>query len=204
MRIRTLLAALALCGALTSAGQAYYSFVPPGYDLQDLPHEKYFQWGINWSVPTGEAIVSASLTFRNIYNWTEEDNDRLWVHLLQGAPAGVTSGNDNQAYGSWFQPPQYLGENILLNEFDNLPEGEDDAQTIIYNFDSIEIQALNSYAADGNFGLGFDPDCHYYNDKVRLKINTAVSPIPEPGTIILLGLGLTGVAGLRRRRGNKA
>jgi len=56
---------------------------------------------------------------------------------------------------------------------------------------------LNSFAADGLFGLAFDPDCHYWNDGVQLTINAEV---PEPATLLLFGLGTLGLAAYRRRR----
>ena len=52
---------------------------------------------------------------------------------------------------------------------------------------------LNAYAADGRIGLGLDPDCHFYNDGITLRLVT-----PEPTSLALLGLG--GLAMMHRRR----
>jgi hypothetical protein len=53
------------------------------------------------------------------------------------------------------------------------------------------------WLADGNFGFGIDPDCHYYNDGVVAAIETR--PVPEPATMLLLASGLMGLAGVRRK-----
>lgn len=70
--------------------------------------------------------------------------------------------------------------------------------------DSSAVDEFNSWAADGTWALGIDPDCHFYNDGVTFTITTRQGPthppIPEPMSIILGAMGLASVAGLRRFR----
>ena len=176
-----------MLGGVTEA--ATYTFQPTPADLYDLDHSSYYTWGIDWDIPAGEIIVSASLSFDDIRNWDSESND-LWVHLLDSATAGVTSDRDNQGGGDNFS-----GQGILLHHWQDLPAS---AQDITYDFDPFEIATLNTYLTDGNFGLGFDPDCHYYNNGITLNIETASVPIPT--TILLLGSGLLGFGLLSRRK----
>lgn len=53
---------------------------------------------------------------------------------------------------------------------------------------------------DSTFGVGFDPDCHFYNDCIKLVLETG-PVVPEPGTIVLVGAGLALLAAGARRRG---
>ncbi len=66
-----------------------------------------------------------------------------------------------------------------------------------YNFSASNLSTLTSYIADGHnggsgfadFGIGFDPDCHFYNDGITLNITTV--RVPEGGmTLIMIGCGL--------------
>jgi hypothetical protein len=59
-------------------------------DLGDLDHHYYYAWTIGLiSVPTGEAITNAYITFQNLYNW---DNTRnvLFMDLFDRPSAGGT------------------------------------------------------------------------------------------------------------------
>lgn len=167
-------------------------FTPDPADLLDMEHGHFYIWGINWSVPTGETIVGASLFFDNIRNWDDSTND-LWVHLFDTAPLGTGQYTDSDPA----EDDEFATEpGTLLEHYVNLPAT---AQDITYTFSDSELLALKGYVADGLFGLGFDPDCHFYNDGVSLTIETQT--VPLPGALLLGGLGLSSaVAALRRRR----
>lgn len=172
------------------ASATTYTFNPsPRADLWDLDHEKYYTWGINWSITDGEIIESASLFFDNIRNHDSGPND-LWVHLLDSATVGVTVGTDHQGGGDYFS-----GQGTLLNHWENLPAT---AQDITYNFTADQLADLNAFFANGNAGFGFDPDCHFYNSGITFTIETAQVPIPA--ALWLLGSGLLGLIGIRRTK----
>ena len=78
---------------------------------------------------------------------------------------------------------------------------------------SIDVNTLTQYLlsanalSNSNFGIGFDPDCHYSTLGVHLNIVTAdrlptpPNPVPEPGTFLLLGSAIATLALAKRKLG---
>jgi hypothetical protein len=64
------------------------------------------------------------------------------------------------------------------------------------------LNTLNSYAADGSFDFGFDPDCTYSGSvtfnytTITNRITTVPDSVPTFG---LLGISMLGLAALRRK-----
>ena len=184
-----------ICLLCSNASAAMYSMSPSDPDLGDLDHSKNYTWGINtpWDVTPDEnfqyeRVASATLSFDSIRNWDSSPNV-LYVHLLDHALLGVDVDHDGQGGGDEFD-----GMGVELITYHDLPAT---SQDLSYSFNEDEIAALNTYAADGRFGLGFDPDCHFYNSGVTLKVET----VPEPVTLVLMAAGLPIL--LRRRQRNK-
>ena len=50
-----------------------------------------------------------------------------------------------------------------------------------------------------DFAVGYGNNNTYYNDSTGLKFTANISTIPEPTTMLLLGFGLVGLAGVRRK-----
>jgi hypothetical protein len=192
------------------AGATTYTFNPSDSgardDLWDLDHWKHYTWGIDWIIPEDETIESATLHFEDIGNWDTNSNI-LFVHLLDGATPGVTIGSDDEEDREDF----FIGQGRLLEDeeekiFEDLPFRPWNDPTkgidLTYEFDALDIAFLSDYVEDGNFGLGFDPDCHFWNEGVTLTIETTadpVNPVPEPSTLLLISFGLLGLAGLGRK-----
>jgi len=205
-KIAVVFIAVLLMITVSSLASVTTLFLPGDADLADLPHDKYFTWGINVSSLSGQTITGAKLTYCNIWDWTVEQ-DHLYTHLLNDAPLGVTPGVDNQGGGD-----KFIGQGILLEN--GLPDGDSVLNTpgwndpvggharnfnLVYDFGAMGIlDQFIAYAADGRVGFAIDPDCHYFNDRVKLEITTAV--VPVPGAVLLGGIGIAMVGWLKRKQ----
>jgi PEP-CTERM motif len=177
--------------ASSSLSAGTYFFNPTPSDLYDLVHQKYYTWGIEWDHTT-ETITEAVLTFTGIYDWRQEV-DSLYMHLLDDPAIGVTIGSDNEGGGDYF-----AGMGPWITTWSDPNGGSANKTNLSYSFSSLGlVDDLNAFAADGDFGIGLDADCHYYNEGIGLEITT--SPIPEPATLSLLGIGFA-MIGMRYRR----
>lgn len=214
LTMKKLITLLALIGLFASqaALATTFTFTPSGNssleadpdDLNDLDHYYYYKWKINWTVPTGETIVGATLFLNNIKNWDNQANV-LYIHLIDRSTvgSGVSSGSDNQGGGDFFLGKPLIGTLTNLNTtardvwFDlggSVTQSLDQGSAVS---GGNRLADLASFAADGKFTLGFDPDCHYYNDGVQFTIETRRVP-DSSFTGFLLTLGLLGIGMVRR------
>ena len=195
------------------------TYLPIVPDMYDLDHTGAYLWTINSSALVGKTILSASLFIDNIRDWKIESNDVLFIRLLNGSPfsPGVNPGGnihtyvDNQASGDFFKDNAYgtvgVNNDSLIAYHDLLPyttqQLNSGASTdLTYNFNANQIAKLMTFAGDGKFAMSFDPDCHYFNDGIKLSITTAPPAppsVPEPASMLMMGAGLLALAGLRKR-----
>ena len=187
-----------LAQAIIAEPGSPYTFQPSPADLYDLDHYYYYTWGIQWTLPEGEQIVGATLSIADITNWNDGRNV-LYIHLIDDVRPGVLGGRDNQGGGD-----QFLNAGPLIAEYHDT-NGVATTDNLDYHFGAELLADLNDFIANnGNFGFGFDPDCHFWNEGVTFTIETEPAVTPEPATISILALGLTSLGLIRRRRSRKS
>lgn len=181
----------AIIGAAAVASANTYNFTPNPVDLNDLDHYYAYSWGLNFNVPTGHTITGATLTIKDIWDWTPE-NDILYVQMLDNPSLGVKQNYDNQGGGNYFG-----GQGTAVGTWSDPVGGHSTNFDLKFDLKQLGLLTkLNQYAADGRIGFGFDPDCHYYNKGVNLCITTEA--VPEPATMGILAA--SGIAALLRRK----
>ena len=192
--MKRILLAVAGLGAVAFANAGTYTFVPNPANLDNLDHYKYYSWGINWALPQTEVITEATLKIKNIYDWTEEENDHLFTHLLDHPPLGFKTYTDDQGGGD-----AWAGQGVLIGDFSDPQGGSPRGYDLVYKFSELGVlDKLNQFVQDGRFGFGFDPDCHYFNDGATFTIKT--ESVPEPVSLVAVGAAVLGIARKRFAR----
>lgn len=192
MNNRMIMLVLAVALGLVSSGYAGESFFQSNpANLGDLDHYKAYTWGVDLGFSTAEKpITEFSVTFEGIYNYNTAPKV-LYIHLLESSEAaGLNVYRDLAAKGDYFD-----GQGVLIAVWSDsiaVP------QTVSFTFDQNLLDILNTYAADGRFAFGFDPDCYYRNDGFTFAASFAPI-VPAPAAIVLAGMGTALIGWLRRR-----
>jgi hypothetical protein len=88
-RIQSVLIILVAVLALPAVARASSIILDTPVSMDSMDHGYYYIWGTqNWSLPSGEHVVSATLQIDGVYDWTYENNDKLAAYILKSPGVG--------------------------------------------------------------------------------------------------------------------
>jgi len=202
-----------------------------GVNQFDWDHHRAYSWQIGSINLSGQALTSATITFKNIANWDTNTN-KLFVHLFNNAGtfatssgtrsatsgAGVTSyvddpGDPQLVIADNFAAASLSSSNVLnvstgtnntyLFEasFNMVGQGGYVAQDYTYTLTAAQLATLASYIASGN-DIAFGFDPDCHFWNNGIVVTLGTTNVPEPMSLVLLGSGLAGLYFRRRRQQN--
>lgn len=206
---------------LALAAISFSDIIITGDDLGDIEHSQAAMWRINLEDDFAEAgitvddVTAVHLEIDNITNYSSYDwNNILYLSLLDMKPTSTTEDFELLFFDNEVGNIDYFRDTkeYVVDINGDVYQGYQSRSTIgswtDYNgryikddlsFD-IDLETFKDYyntESTGRIGIGFDGDCHFYNDGVKLVVQTSV---PEPAMISLLGFGLLGIFFSRKRK----
>ncbi len=137
---------------------------------------------------------------RTTFGWYEVGNSSAVHQIFSGADGpGATAGTSFTSgtnFGFYINP-NGVSNNTMYTEHGL--NSHDDYQVTIWQVNNSPYNYILGWEdLDLYGGTGGDRD--YQDMIVSLQITPTANPVPEPGTMILFGLGLFGLAGVGRKK----
>jgi hypothetical protein len=156
-----------------------------------LRANQYYTWGIetqDLTIPDGSIITKAVLTFHDIKNWKNDGTDRLYVHLIENPPVGLSEYSDSDTLDTFADDGKALQSSFQATRLAYSLQETDDALSWVWSVfkipfqfilsDSTQVQYSSSllelidFAGTGtSFGFGIDPEVRDYTySRITLEL----------------------------------
>ncbi len=167
----------------------------------------------NWQVETNSLKItlmntppaygtSSTIGTSSNYLVTKDDAENVSDYWEKYKNNGNKKWDGWDRMFTWSDADSSATKNTLVYDFNNLYVYNANQTQLLQTISGgpASLTEFKNFIQDGIIGIGFDPDCHYYNDGVKLEITTRKETNTVPGPMAVLPFALGFIASIRRRR----